>query len=45
VPRNGTTIAAGRPICTVFADGGTASECYGRLVERAAEVYAVCSVL
>lgn len=39
VPRRGETIAAGHPICTVFASGPTDGECFERLVERASAVY------
>jgi predicted ATP-grasp superfamily ATP-dependent carboligase len=40
VPFARTRIPAGRPICTVFADGDTAAACYSRLVARAARIYA-----
>jgi hypothetical protein len=40
VPRAGEHIAAGRPVCTVFAGGRTVAECHGALVERARHVYA-----
>ena len=39
VPRTGTRIGAGRPICTVFADASTAAACYAALVARAGRVY------
>jgi uncharacterized protein len=38
VPRPGQTIRARHPICTVFAHGRDADECYARLVERSATV-------
>lgn len=40
VPRAGEQIAAGHPVCSVFAEGRDAAECYQRLVEQAAQVYA-----
>jgi len=40
VPRPGTFIRAGRPICTVFAEAANAGACYAALVARAARVYA-----
>jgi predicted ATP-grasp superfamily ATP-dependent carboligase len=40
VPHLGEAIAAGRPICTVFADGRDALHCYAALAERAGRVYA-----
>ncbi|HVQ16019.1 MAG TPA: hypothetical protein VMS40_20605, partial [Vicinamibacterales bacterium] len=39
VPHEGDQIAAGQPICTVFADGSDESACYTGLVERAARIY------
>jgi predicted ATP-grasp superfamily ATP-dependent carboligase len=39
VPHEGERIAAGQPICTVFAAGVDDAECYARLVERAARLY------
>ncbi len=39
VPHEGERIAAGQPICTVLASGSDESDCYARLVERAARVY------
>ena len=39
IPRTGTRIGAGRPICTVFADASTAAACYASLVARARRVY------
>jgi predicted ATP-grasp superfamily ATP-dependent carboligase len=39
IPRTGTRIGAGRPICTVFADASTAAACYAALVARAGRVY------
>ena len=35
VPRPGEHIAAGQPICTVFAAGGNAEVCLGALKQRA----------
>src|SRR5215467_130387 len=40
VPHAGDKIAAGRPVCTVFATGRDALDCHAALVERAARVYA-----
>ena len=40
VPRAGEHIADGKPICTVFATGRDAAECYTALTRRAAWVYA-----
>ncbi len=40
VPRPGERIAAGRPICTVFAAGPDAAACRNGLVRRAERVYA-----
>jgi predicted ATP-grasp superfamily ATP-dependent carboligase len=40
VPRAGEHIAAGRPVCTVFANARDAAACYDALVARAADVYA-----
>jgi len=40
VPQPGERIAAGRPICTIFADGDDAAGCYAALVRRAEQVYA-----
>jgi uncharacterized protein len=40
VPHRGTRIAAGAPVCTVFASGRDASECRAELVRRAQLVYA-----
>ena len=39
VPREGEHIAAGQPICTVFAVGSDDSTCHALLVERAERVY------
>jgi predicted ATP-grasp superfamily ATP-dependent carboligase len=41
VPSAGERISAGRPICTVLAEGADAAGCYRALVERAEAVYAV----
>jgi uncharacterized protein len=40
VPRKGEHIAAGQPICTVFAAGSDDSTCHALLVERAERIYA-----
>jgi len=40
VPHAGEKIAAGRPVCTVFATGRDALDCHAALVDRAARVYA-----
>jgi predicted ATP-grasp superfamily ATP-dependent carboligase len=40
VPHPGENIAAGRPVCTVFAMGRDASGCHATLVELAERVYA-----
>src|SRR5205085_10244288 len=40
VPRPGSAIAAGRPVCTVFARAHDARACYDALVARAARMYA-----
>jgi predicted ATP-grasp superfamily ATP-dependent carboligase len=40
VPHPGERIRAGDPICTVFAAGRDAAECYAALVDRATRVYA-----
>ena len=40
VPHPGDRIAAGRPVCTVFAAGPDAESCYAALVKRAGRVYA-----
>jgi predicted ATP-grasp superfamily ATP-dependent carboligase len=39
VPRSGTIIATGSPICTVFAEASTPGQCYAGLVRRAARIY------
>jgi len=39
VPHAGERIAAGRPVCTVLAEGRDAAACYGELVRRAHSVY------
>jgi uncharacterized protein len=41
VPRAGASIRAGHPVCTVFAEGRDAADCYSALVERAGRVYAM----
>jgi predicted ATP-grasp superfamily ATP-dependent carboligase len=40
VPHSGERFEAGWPVCTVFAEGSTADECYHRLAERAAGIAA-----
>ena len=40
VPRAGERIAAGSPVCTVFARANDVAECHAALVERARQVYA-----
>ena len=40
VPRPGTLIRRGEPVCTVFAEAPTPRECYAGLVRRAARIYA-----
>jgi predicted ATP-grasp superfamily ATP-dependent carboligase len=40
VPQPDEYITAGRPICTVFAEGDDARECYEALVRRAEQLYA-----
>jgi len=40
VPQPGERIAAGRPVCTIFADGDDAAGCYAALVRRAERLYA-----
>jgi predicted ATP-grasp superfamily ATP-dependent carboligase len=39
VPHPGERIPAGRPVCTVFADGCDAAACYHALVRRARRLY------
>ena len=39
VPQPGERIAAGRPICTIFAEADDDSGCYGALVRRAERLY------
>ncbi len=40
VPRPGDRMAAGRPVCTVYASGVDEASCYAALVGRAERVYA-----
>jgi predicted ATP-grasp superfamily ATP-dependent carboligase len=40
IPRAGERIAAGQPVCTVFANGDGMAECHAALVERARHVHA-----
>jgi predicted ATP-grasp superfamily ATP-dependent carboligase len=40
IPKAGEHIAAGQPVCTVFASGDGVAECHAALVERARHVYA-----
>jgi uncharacterized protein len=39
IPHPGQRVARGTPICSVFAIGRTASECYRNLVRRAERIY------
>jgi hypothetical protein len=39
VPRPGTLIHSGEPICTVFAEAATSRDCHAALVRRAARIY------
>ena len=39
VPQPGERIAAGRPICTIFAEADDDSGCYCALVRRAERIY------
>jgi predicted ATP-grasp superfamily ATP-dependent carboligase len=39
VPWPGERIPGGRPVCTVFAQGGDAAACHAALVRRAASIY------
>ena len=39
VPHPGERIPAGRPVCTVFAEGADTGTCYDALVRRADVVY------
>ena len=41
IPHPGESIFAGRPVCTIFADGESSDACYAALVERAARIYDV----
>jgi len=45
VPRPGTRIRAGHPICTVFATGRDSCECRAELVSRAERVYAAVAAM
>jgi uncharacterized protein len=40
IPKAGERIAAGQPVCTVFASGDSVAACHAALVERARHVYA-----
>jgi predicted ATP-grasp superfamily ATP-dependent carboligase len=40
VPRPGERVRAGRPVCTVLADGDDAAACHAALVRRADRIYA-----
>jgi len=40
IPRAGEHLAAGNPVCTVFASGDSVTSCHAALVERARHVYA-----
>jgi uncharacterized protein len=44
VPHPGERIAAGRPVCTVFADAEDSTLCYAALVRRAGLVYQTLDV-
>ncbi|HEX6050278.1 MAG TPA: ATP-grasp domain-containing protein [Gemmatimonadaceae bacterium] len=39
VPHPGERIAAGHPVCTVFADGADVAECYAALAQEARLIY------
>jgi predicted ATP-grasp superfamily ATP-dependent carboligase len=39
VPRPGTRVHAGQPVCTVFATGDSSEACYAALVARAEGIY------
>jgi uncharacterized protein len=39
IPHSGERIAAGAPVCSVFADGRDVIECRARLAERAARIH------
>jgi predicted ATP-grasp superfamily ATP-dependent carboligase len=41
IPREGTRIRTGRPVCTVFASGRASEECHAELARRANRVYAL----
>ena len=41
VPRSGSIIEAGSPICTVFASGSDVTSCRSNLAQRASEIYSV----
>jgi predicted ATP-grasp superfamily ATP-dependent carboligase len=43
VPRRGSAIRAGAPICTVFAEADDVPACYARLKRRAGDIYAEVS--
>jgi len=45
VPRSGTRIRPGHPICTVFATGRDSRECRQELVSRAERVYAAVAAM
>jgi predicted ATP-grasp superfamily ATP-dependent carboligase len=45
VPRPGTRIRAGHPICTVFATGRDSHECRDALVSKAERVYAAVAAM
>jgi predicted ATP-grasp superfamily ATP-dependent carboligase len=38
VPRTGSALPRGEPICTVFAHGSDAAQCHAALLERAARI-------
>jgi uncharacterized protein len=45
VPKPGTHLRAGHPICTVFATGRDSRECHEELVSRAGRVYAAVAAM
>ena len=45
VPKPGTRIAAGEPVCTVYAEGRDAADCRAELVHRAERVYTALNAM
>ncbi|HXI30093.1 MAG TPA: hypothetical protein VNG89_16765, partial [Vicinamibacterales bacterium] len=45
VPKPGTRIAAGQPVCTVYAEGRDAADCRAELVRRAERVYTALNAM